>query len=92
MASITVRNIDDDLKEKLRVKAAQNGRSMEEEVRVILRQATGGITGKELWELSRKLFADDGIDLELPPRQPGRPVPDFSGPEYDPPRRGRRKA
>jgi plasmid stability protein len=39
MASITIRNLDDDLKRSLRVRAAENGRSMEEEVREILRHA-----------------------------------------------------
>ncbi len=36
MASITIRNLDDDVKSRLRVRAAGNGRSMEEEVRLIL--------------------------------------------------------
>ena len=39
MASITIRNLDDDLKRRLRVLAAENGRSMEAEVREILRKA-----------------------------------------------------
>jgi antitoxin FitA len=38
MASITIRNIDDEVKSKLRIRAAINNRSMEEEVRVILKQ------------------------------------------------------
>jgi antitoxin FitA len=37
MASITVRNLEDDLKKKLRMRAAEHGRSMEDEVRNILR-------------------------------------------------------
>ncbi|TXR48297.1 bifunctional phosphopantothenoylcysteine decarboxylase/phosphopantothenate--cysteine ligase CoaBC [Phyllobacterium endophyticum] len=36
MASITIRNLDDSIKDKLRLRAAANGRSMEEEVRIIL--------------------------------------------------------
>lgn len=36
MASLTIRNIGDDLKRKLRVQAARNGRSMEEEARRLL--------------------------------------------------------
>ena len=36
MASITVRNIDENLKRRLRIRAAENGRSMEQEVREIL--------------------------------------------------------
>ena len=39
MASITIRNLDEDVKNRLRVRAASNGRSMEEEVRVILGEA-----------------------------------------------------
>ena len=39
MAQLLVRNLDDDVKARLRVLAAEHGRSMEEEVRVILRQA-----------------------------------------------------
>jgi plasmid stability protein len=39
MAQLLVRNLDDDVKAKLRVRAAEHGRSMEEEVRAILRQA-----------------------------------------------------
>ena len=37
MASLTIRNLDDPLKAKLRIQAAQHGRSMEEEARQILR-------------------------------------------------------
>jgi phosphopantothenoylcysteine decarboxylase / phosphopantothenate---cysteine ligase len=40
MASLTVRQLDDKLKTLLRMRAAQHGRSMEDEVRVILRDAT----------------------------------------------------
>lgn len=39
MATLTIRNFDDALKAQLRIEAAQHGRSMEEEVRAILRQA-----------------------------------------------------
>jgi plasmid stability protein len=39
MAQLLVRNLDDDVKTRLRVLAAEHGRSMEEEVRAILRQA-----------------------------------------------------
>ena len=37
MASITIRNLDDDVKRRLRIRAAEHGRSMEEEAREILR-------------------------------------------------------
>ena len=41
MASITIRHLADDVKTRLRVRASANGRSMEEEARVILREAVG---------------------------------------------------
>jgi antitoxin FitA len=41
MSQLTIRGIDDGLKRALRVRAAENGRSMEEEVRQILRTALG---------------------------------------------------
>src|SRR4051812_2452429 len=40
MASLTVRKLDEALKASLRLRAAQNGRSVEDEVRMILREAT----------------------------------------------------
>ena len=39
MASLTIRNLDPAVKDRLRVRAAERGRSMEEEARVILRRA-----------------------------------------------------
>ena len=78
MATLTIRNIDDTIKERLRVRAAMRGHSMEEEARVILRQAVGGVTGDSLWQLSRQLFGDDrGVELVLPSREGDRPAPDF---------------
>src|SRR5271167_2958120 len=41
MSSLTVRKLDERLKKRLRVRAAKHGRSMEDEVRAILRGATG---------------------------------------------------
>lgn len=80
MATVTIRNLDDRLKTRLRVRAAEHGRSMEEEARAILRKAltTGGEGGESLAALSRRLFGSEhGVDLELPPRQPMREPPDF---------------
>ncbi len=42
MASLTIRKLDDALKKRLRLRAAQNGRSMEDEARTILRRAAAG--------------------------------------------------
>jgi uncharacterized protein (DUF433 family) len=44
MASITIRNLDDEIKQLLRVRAAKNGRSLEEELRVILHSVAFGET------------------------------------------------
>lgn len=78
MATLTIRNIEDGIKERLRVRAAMHGHSMEEEARVILKRAVGGISGTGLWDLSRQLFqGDDGIELELPRRDGDRAAPTF---------------
>ena len=42
MASLTVRQLDERLKKQLRLRAARNGRSVEDEVRIILRDAAEG--------------------------------------------------
>lgn len=88
MATMTIRNIDDQLKTKLRVQAARHGRSMEDEARNILRAAlnTHQDDGASLVAAIRaRVERFGGVELELPPRGPGREPPDFSGPEYDPP-------
>jgi phosphopantothenoylcysteine decarboxylase / phosphopantothenate---cysteine ligase len=50
MASLTVRQLDDKLKKLLRLRAARHGRSMEDEIRTILRSAAGE-TGLEALDL-----------------------------------------
>ena len=79
MASITIRNLDDDVKTRLRVRAADNGRSMEEEARLILRDAVGPRQSpRNLASAIRARIAPlGGVDLELPPREPGREPPSF---------------
>ena len=81
MASITIRNLDDDVKSRLRVRAAEHSRSMEEEARIILRDAVnqGKPNFQNLTEFTRDCFAPlGGVELELPPRGPMREPPDFS--------------
>ena len=79
MASITIRNLDDDVRARLRTRAAGNGRSMEEEVRLILRDAVGGEPEPEnLADFIRECFAPyGGVELELPPRGAMREPPSF---------------
>ena len=80
MASITIRNLEEAVKTRLRVRAAENGRSMEAEARVILRRAvarsaspTKGL-GSALAELFEPL---GGVELDFPPREPMREPPGF---------------
>ena len=80
MASITIRNLDDDVKTKLRMQAAENGRSMEEEARLILAEAVAreAAPAKGLGTAIHELFKPfGGIDLNLPPREPMREPPRF---------------
>ena len=79
MASITIRKLDEDVKTRLRVRAAENGRSMEEEARVILREAVGNKpASRDLGSVIREYFGpSNGVDLELPPRDPIREPPRF---------------
>ena len=79
MASITIRNLDDGVKTRLRVRAADNGRSMEEEARLILRDAVGRKPDSQnLASIVRSHFGPaNGVDLELPPREPAREPPSF---------------
>ena len=81
MASITIRNLADEVKTRLRVRAAEHHRSMEEEVRVILRDAVNGerTSPRNLARFTRECFAPlGGVELDLPPRGPMREPPDFS--------------
>ncbi|MFC5473157.1 FitA-like ribbon-helix-helix domain-containing protein [Paraherbaspirillum soli] len=71
MATLTIRNFDDDLKARLRIEAALHQRSMEEEVRVILRRALtkpneqGGIGSR----IHQRFAVLGGAELDLPERQ-----------------------
>ena len=67
------------MKARLRGRAAGNGRSMEEEVRLILREAVGRKTSsRNLVSIIRSHFGpSNGVDLELPSREPGREPPSF---------------
>jgi antitoxin FitA len=79
MATLTIRNLEDDVRDKLRVRAANVGRSMEDEVRSILRAAVAGGSPLAVWQMSRELFAgEDGVELALLNRPSDRSVPDFS--------------
>ena len=86
MASITIRNLDAELQQRLQRQAAQHGRSPEEEVRDILQAAlepeealegeTAPATG--LGTAIHELFKPfGGVELDIPPREPAREPPTF---------------
>jgi plasmid stability protein len=69
MATLTIRGLDDETRNRLRVRAAHNGRSMEAEVRAILHDllsppAEGGLGSR----IHARFAAAGAFDLEVPPR------------------------
>jgi len=78
MASITIRNLDEQTKTRLRVRAAHHRRSMEEEARHILRVTLAEDPAKSgnLAEAIRRRFEPlGGVDLAPPAREPMRAPP-----------------
>lgn len=79
MASITIRRLDDAVKARLRVQAARNNRSMEEEARLLLTEALNKKDQKIPGNLADKIRSlvepFGGFELELPPREMvGEPI------------------
>lgn len=68
MAQLLVRNLEDDVKARLQRRARQHGRSTEEEVREILRNAVKdeGTAQAPLGDRLRARFAGIGLEEELP--------------------------
>lgn len=80
MGSITIRKLDDRVKRKLKLRAAQHGRSMEEEARTILSTALSEAADKtpNLAEAIRRLIEPlGGVELDIAPREMGREPPTF---------------
>jgi len=75
MASITIRNLEESTKRRLKIRAATNGRSMEQEAREILKNALAQATKKNanVAERIREIFGPlGGVELERLPRGPIR--------------------
>lgn len=79
MGSLTIRNLDDELKQKLRVRGAQRGASMEEEARSILRAVVGAdlsvealaapVPKESAWDAIQRFREKYGtFELEIPER------------------------
>jgi len=79
MATLTIRDLDESLKRKLRLRAADQNRSMEEEARQILRAALEGgqeSSGAAFYARIRERFAGLGdVVLPIEPREPVRTPP-----------------
>ncbi|MCY4128946.1 MAG: plasmid stabilization protein [Gammaproteobacteria bacterium] len=80
MANITIRNLDDDVTERLRSRTTHNGRSIEEEAHQI-RSFAVDVSEEPLQGLGtaiHNLFAPfGGSELDLPPRDAMRKIPKF---------------
>ena len=81
MATLTIRQLDEKTKTRLRVRAAHHGRSMEEEAREILRSALSSIPparGNLAEAIRRRFAAFGGLELKLPRRDAMRQAPGFA--------------
>ncbi len=81
MATLTIRNLDDQLKSLLRIRAARHDHSMEEEVRSILRSALSasediGDSAGIGTRIRKRLEGAGGVELRLPPRAEKPRVPE----------------
>ena len=92
MASLLIRNLSDETKKALRIKAAENGRSMTEEARSLIEVGMAKKTGpkNQRQEINwvDKMLADlraiGDAEFEELPHIAAPPPPDFSGPEFAP--------
>lgn len=79
MASLTIRNLDNNLKVQLRQRAALHGRSMEAEARIILAKTLNLPAGEQNLAVAihRRFEPFDIESLPIPPRQSVRTPPEF---------------
>ncbi len=80
MATLIIRRLDEGVKARLRVRAAHNGRSMEEEARNLLTAALAEQTKppQNLFEsIRRRIEPLGGVELKPLPRNPMRRPPKF---------------
>jgi plasmid stability protein len=81
MVAVSVRDLDESVRERLRIRAAKHGRSMEAEIRAILTQAVSSTD--EQSGLAQSLLARfgelGGVDFEPPSRAEAPRAADLSG-------------
>ena len=85
MASIVIRRLDEQVKLKLRIRAAEHGRSMEEEAREILSSAVSRkqSSSANIADRIRRRFAPvGGVELKIPLRGLMKRPVDFTSPEF----------
>jgi antitoxin FitA len=91
MPTLVIRNIETELHSRLKASAQSHSRSMEEEVRVLLRQnflAPEQVKAQPFGQAMRALFAPlngvGNLELDIPARarDQSHRIPDFSGPEW----------
>ncbi|HEY5857924.1 MAG TPA: Arc family DNA-binding protein [Aldersonia sp.] len=82
MATLTIRDFDDELKAALRVRAAEHGRSMEAEVREILRATLTRPSPSDLGmgtRIRQRFSGGENADIELPARSERPRAPELPG-------------
>ena len=73
MPSLSVRRLDQVTYDQLRIRAANEGVSLEEEARRILKRAVAA--PEKLTDVARELFGPEfGVALDLPNREPHEPL------------------
>ena len=79
MSSLTISNLENNLKAQLRLRAGKHGRSMEAEARIFLAQTLNAAAGTEnlATAIHRRFEALSIESLPIPPRQPVRNPPEF---------------
>lgn len=80
MAALSIRGLDDDVRDKLRVRAARHGRSMEAEARAILVHAANETERRPdlVGALLEGFGSVGGVELDIPVRDQRPRAPDFS--------------
>ena len=64
MANLSIRNVDDNVVERLKKKAKDNGRSLEAELRELLKQAANRKSPEELLAIADRISAMTPDDVE----------------------------
>jgi len=81
MTTLTIRNVDESTRRRLKMMAAAKGHSMEAELREIVAKATIDHVAQPKRNIGRAIHQrfqrHGGVELDLPPRTKERPIPDF---------------